>query len=41
MITDPLFETYDYAIGGKLVKGTAIMSEDFQLMIEDGDQEAK
>lgn len=41
MITDPLFETYDYAIGGKLVKGTAILSEDFQMMIEDGDQEAK
>jgi hypothetical protein len=41
MTTDPLFETYDYAIGGKMVKGTAIMSEEFRMMIEDGDDEAK
>ena len=40
MITDPIFQTYDYAIGGKLVAGRAEMSEDYRMMVEDGDQEA-
>lgn len=41
MISDPQFETYDYAIGGKMVIGRAIMSESFRLMMEDGDYSAK
>lgn len=40
MITDPLFESYDYAIGGKMVTGRAIMSDDFRMMVEDGDDVA-
>lgn len=35
------FQTYDYAIGGKMVVGRARMSEHFRMMIEDGDDEAK
>lgn len=40
MITDPLFESYDYAIGGKMVVGRATLTEDYRMMIEDGDQVA-
>ena len=35
--TDPTFEVYGYAIGGKMVVGRATMSEDFRIMMEDGD----
>jgi hypothetical protein len=34
------FETHDYIIGGKMVVGRATMSEDFRMMIEDGDATA-
>ena len=37
MITDPTFQTYDYAIGGKMVIGRAEMSDSYRLMMEDGD----
>jgi hypothetical protein len=37
LITDPIFETYDYAIGGKMVVGRAEMSDSYRLMMEDGD----
>ncbi len=40
MITDPIFQTYDYAIGGKMVVGRAEMNDSFKLMIEDGDADA-
>ena len=35
------FDTYEYAIGGKMVVGKAKMSHDFRMMLEDGDEEAK
>ena len=38
---DVHFQTYDYAIGGKMVVGRARMSEHFRMMIEDGDEDAK
>lgn len=38
---EPKFDTYDYAIGGKMVVGKARMSHDYRLMLEDGDEEAK
>jgi hypothetical protein len=38
---EPKFNTYDYAIGGKMVVGKARMSYDYKLMLEDGDEEAK
>ena len=41
MIKDPMFQTYDYVIGGKMVVGRAKMSESYRLMIEDGDVDAK
>ena len=34
------FETYDYAIGGKMVVGKSVMTESYRLMMEDGDKEA-
>ena len=38
MITDDVtFQSYDYAIGGKMVVGRATMSEQFRRMLEDGD----
>ena len=41
MITDDVtFQSYDYAIGGKMVVGRAVMSEDFRRMLEDGDATA-
>jgi hypothetical protein len=38
--TDPTFTSWDYAIGGKMVVGRAEMSEDFRMMLEDGDATA-
>ena len=38
---EPKFDTYEYAIGGKMVVGKARMSYDYKLMLEDGDEEAK
>lgn len=41
MITDDAtFEVYGYAIGGKMVVGKAEMSEEFKVMMEDGDTTA-
>ena len=37
---DPIFQSHDYAIGGKMVVGRAEMSEDFRMMLEDGDATA-
>lgn len=34
------FETYDYAIGGKMVVGRAEMDESFSMMLQDGDATA-
>ena len=38
--SEPKFDTYEYAIGGKMVVGRAIMTDSYKLMIEDGDKEA-
>ena len=38
--SEPKFDTYDYAIGGKMVVGRAIMTDSYKLMVEDGDKEA-
>jgi hypothetical protein len=41
MFTDDLtFNTYDYAIGGKMVVGKAEMTEEFKVMMDDGDATA-
>ena len=37
---DPIFNTYDYAIGGKMVVGRAEMDESFSIMLQDGDKDA-
>jgi len=34
------FETHDYIIGGKMVVGRAEMSEDYRMMMENGDEYA-
>lgn len=39
-VTDPTFTSWEYAIGGKMVVGRAEMTEDFHMMIEDGDATA-
>ena len=39
-MNDVTFESHDYAIGGKMVVGRAEMTEDFRMMIEDGDATA-
>ena len=41
MANDPVFQTYDYAIGGKMVIGRARMTEQFRMMLENGDEETK
>jgi hypothetical protein len=38
--SEPKFDTYDYAIGGKMVVGRATMTDSYKLMVEDGDKEA-
>lgn len=35
------FQTYDYAIGGKMVVGKVNLSDNFREMIENGDDDAK
>lgn len=41
MITDDLtFNTYDYPIGGKMVVGKAEMTEEYKVMMDDGDATA-
>jgi hypothetical protein len=39
-VTDPTFTSWDYAIGGKMVVGRATMSDQFRMMMEDGDATA-
>jgi hypothetical protein len=41
MVNEPVFQTYDYAIGGKMVIGRARMTEHFRMMLENGDEETK
>jgi hypothetical protein len=41
MANDPVFQAYDYAIGGKMVIGRARMTEHFRMMLENGDEETK
>lgn len=38
---DVEFQSYDYAIGGKMVVGRTEMSEEFRILLEDGDFDAK
>ena len=40
MTTDPIFETHEYDIGGKMIVGRAEISEYYRLMMEDGDKTA-
>jgi hypothetical protein len=40
VISDPIFETHDYIIGGKMVVGRAEMDESFTMMLQDGDKDA-
>lgn len=40
MMTEPNFITHDYAIGGKMVTGRAVLSESYRMMMENGDREA-
>jgi hypothetical protein len=41
MLHDPKFETYDYAIGGKMVVGKATMDQSFMELMQNGDFDAK
>lgn len=41
MIPNLTFETYDYAIGGKMVIARGRMSPDFRYMLENGDPDAR
>lgn len=41
MLNDPKFETYDYAIGGKMVVGRAVMEQSFLELMQNGDHDAK
>ena len=34
------FETYEYAIGGKMVKGITEMSESYRMLMENNDRAA-
>lgn len=38
---DPVFESYDYVIGGKMVVGRTTMTEHYRMLLEDGDADAK
>lgn len=38
---DPVFQSYDYAIGGKMVVGRATMSDHYRMLLEDGDDDAR
>ena len=40
MISDAVFQTYDYVIGGKMVVGRAEMDESYTMMLQDGDKDA-
>ena len=38
---DPIFTVHDYAIGGKMVVGRTTMTEEFRILLEDGDFDAR
>ena len=38
--TDPVFQSYDYAIGGKMVVGRAEMDESYTILLQNGDKDA-
>jgi hypothetical protein len=38
---DPVFQSYDYVIGGKMVVGRATMTDHYRMMLEDGDADAR
>jgi len=40
MMNEPIFQTHDYAIGGKMVVGRAEMDESYTMMLQDGNKEA-
>jgi hypothetical protein len=40
-VIDPVFQSYDYAIGGKMVVGRATMSDHYRMLLEDGDDDAR
>lgn len=40
MISDAVFQTHDYAIGGKMVVGRAEMDESYTMMLQNGDKDA-
>ena len=40
MISDPIFQTHDYVIGGKMVVGRAEMDESYTIMLQNGDKDA-
>lgn len=39
-MNDPVFQTHDYVIGGKMVVGRAEMDQSFTTMLQDGDKDA-
>lgn len=39
-MNEPLFQTHDYAIGGKMVVGRAEMDEYYTQLLQDGDADA-
>jgi hypothetical protein len=41
MINDPIFTAHDYVIGGKMVVGRTTMTEEYRILLEDGDWDAK
>jgi hypothetical protein len=34
LTSDPIFETYDYAIGGKMVVGKTVLSDDYNELVK-------
>jgi len=40
VISDAVFQTHDYVIGGKMVVGRAEMDESYTMMLQDGDKDA-
>jgi hypothetical protein len=37
---DPIFQSHDYAIGGKMVVGRAEMDESYTILLQNGDKDA-
>lgn len=40
MMNEPIFQTHDYAIGGKMVVGRAEMDSHYTTLLQDGDADA-